>query len=79
MEIRILGPACVNCLKLELLVAQALKETGCEAKIVKIVEDKEILKYRGDPPILLIEGQAVHSGLPLPPIDKIKGFISKKQ
>ena len=25
MEIRILGPACVNCLKLELLVAQALK------------------------------------------------------
>jgi hypothetical protein len=79
MEIRILGPACVNCLKLELLVAQALKETGYEAKIVKIVEDKEILKYRGDPPILLIEGQAVHSGLPLLPIDKIKGFISQKK
>jgi hypothetical protein len=79
MEIRILGPACVNCLKLELLVAQALKETGYGAKIVKIVEDKEILKYRGDPPILLIEGQAVHSGLPLPPIDKIKGFISQKK
>ena len=42
MEIKILGPSCVNCLKLELRVAQALKETGCEAKIVKIVEDKEI-------------------------------------
>jgi hypothetical protein len=76
MEIKILGPACINCLKLELLVAQALKETGRDAAIVKIVEDKEISKYRGDPPILLIEGQVVHSGLPLPPLDKIEGFIS---
>ena len=75
MEIRILGPACVNCLKLELLVAQALKETGCEATIVKVVEDKEISKYRGDPPILLIEGKVAHSGLPLPPLDEIKKFI----
>jgi len=75
MEIKILGPACINCLKLELLVAQALKDTGREAKIVKIVEDKEILKYRGDPPILLIEGQVVHGGLPLPTLDEIKKFI----
>jgi hypothetical protein len=75
MEIRILGPACVNCLKLELLVAQALKETGCEAKIMKIVEDKEISKYRGDPPILLIEGKVAQTGLPIPPLDEIKKFI----
>ena len=74
MDIRILGPACVNCLKLELLVAQALKETGREATIVKVVEDKEISKY-GDPPILLIEGQVVHNGLPLPPLDEIKKVI----
>ena len=77
MEIKILGPACVNCLKLELLVAQALKETGLEAKIVKIVEDREISKYRGNPPILLIEGQVVHAGLPLPSLDEIKGFIRR--
>ena len=75
MEIKILGPACINCLKLEILIAQALKDTGREAKIVKIVEDKEISKYRGDPPILLIEGQVAHSGLPLPSLDEIKKFI----
>ena len=75
MEIKILGPACINFLKLEILVAQALKDTGREAKIVKIVEDKEISKYRGDPPILLIEGQVAHSGLPLPSLDEIKKFI----
>jgi len=66
MDIKILGPACINCLKLELLVAQALRETDREAKISKVVEDKEISKFRGDPPILLIEGQVVHAGLPLP-------------
>jgi hypothetical protein len=77
MEIRILGPACVNCLKLELLVAKALKDMGLEAKIVKIVEDREIAKFRGDPPILLVEGQMVSAGLPLPSLDEIKGFIRR--
>jgi hypothetical protein len=38
MEIKILGPSCVNCLKLELEVAQALKELGREAEIVKVAE-----------------------------------------
>jgi hypothetical protein len=75
MEIKILGPACINCLKLELLVAQALKETGREAVITKVIEDREISKFRGEPPILLMEGQVVHVGLPLPPLDEIKKFI----
>ena len=77
MEIRILGPACVNCLKLELWVAQALKETGCEATIVKVVEDKEISRFREVPPILLVGGKIVHAGLPLPSLDEIKRFISE--
>jgi hypothetical protein len=77
MEIRILGPACVNCLKLELLVAQALKEMGREGKILKVVEDREISKFRGEPPILLVEGQIVHAGLPLPSLDEIKKLIQR--
>ena len=77
MEIRILGPACVNCLKLELLVAQALKEMGRDAAIVKVVEDKEISRFREVPPILLVGGKIVHAGLPLPSLDEIKRFISE--
>ena len=77
MEIRILGPACINCLKLELLVAQALKETGREATIEKVVEGKEISKFREVPPILLVGGKIVHAGLPLPSLDEIKKFISE--
>lgn len=77
MDIKILGPACINCLKLELLVAQALKETGREAAITKVIEDREISKFRGEPPILLMEGQVVHAGLPLPSLDEIKKLVSR--
>jgi hypothetical protein len=77
MEIKILGPACINCLKLELLVVQAMREIGCEATIVKVVEDKEISRFRETPPILLVEGRIVHAGLLLPSLDEIKRFISE--
>ena len=77
MDIKILGPACINCLKLELLVAQALKETGREAIITKVVENREISKFRGDPPLLLVEGEVVHAGLPLPSLDEIKTLIPR--
>jgi hypothetical protein len=58
-------------------VAQALKETGKEAVITKVIEDREIAKIRGEPPILLMEGQVVHAGLPLPSLDEIKKLISR--
>ena len=76
MEIKILGPSCVNCLKLELSVAQALKELGHEGKIVKVVEQKEISKFPESPPILLLDGQLVHAGLPLPKMEKIMEWIA---
>jgi hypothetical protein len=77
MEIKILGPSCVNCLKLELSVAQALKELGREAKIVKVAEQKEISKFPESPPILLIDGRLVHAGLPLPEKERIMQWISQ--
>ena len=50
MEIKILGPSCVNCLKLELYIAQALKDLGREAEIVNVAEEKEISKFMENPP-----------------------------
>ena len=76
MEIKILGPSCVNCLKLELSVAQALKELGREDKIVKVVENREISKFRETPPILLVKSRLVHAGLPLPTVERIKEWIA---
>jgi len=76
MEIRILGPSCVNCLKLELQVAHALKDLGREAKIGKVTDSKEISKFWETPPILLIDGRIVHAGLPLPKTEEIMEWIA---
>jgi hypothetical protein len=78
MEIKVLGPSCVNCLKLELSVAQALKELGREAKIIKVAEEKEIAKFSESPPILLIDGRMVHAGLPLPKTEKIMEWLAQR-
>lgn len=78
MEIKILGPSCVNCLKLELSVAQALQELGREAKILKVADTKEISKFPETPPILLMDGQLVHAGLPLPARERIMQWISQR-
>ena len=53
MEIKILGPSCVNCLKLELSVAQALKELGREGKIVKVAEAEGDIEIPGEPTYII--------------------------
>ena len=38
MEIKVLGPGCANCHKMEELTKQAVKELGMSAEVVKITE-----------------------------------------
>lgn len=64
MDIQILGPSCANCLKLEMLVMQALTELGLSnARVEKVTASREMEKLMsGDPPGLVINGQLVWSG-----------------
>ncbi len=64
MDIKILGPSCANCLRLEMLVMQTLTELGLrEARVEKITTPRELERaLTGDPPGLLINGQLVWSG-----------------
>ncbi len=64
MDIKILGPSCANCLRLEMLVMQTLGELGIrEAAVEKITGDREMEHYlTGDPPGLVINEQLVWSG-----------------
>ncbi|MCL5047058.1 MAG: thioredoxin family protein [Actinobacteria bacterium] len=45
MNIKILGPGCNNCIKLERLVREAVAELGLEASIDKITDFSAILSY----------------------------------
>jgi small redox-active disulfide protein 2 len=45
MEIKILGPGCVNCEKVEKLVRETVAEAGVEANIEKVSDFMKIASY----------------------------------
>lgn len=78
MEIKILGPGCANCVKMKELADKAVKELGIEAKVEKITEIQEIMKYTMSTPGLIVNGKLKHSGKPLPNLEKIKALIKEE-
>ncbi len=78
MEIKILGPGCPNCKLLEDIIKKAVQELGVEAKIEKITDMIEIMKYTMTTPGLIINGKLKHKGKPLPDLDKVKALIKEE-
>lgn len=75
MEIKILGPGCANCNKVEETVRKVVSQLGIQADISHIKDMKEIFKYTQLTPGILINGKLKHSGFPLPSEDKIRNII----
>lgn len=75
MEIKVLGPGCANCTKMEELAKQAVRELGIEAKIEKITDMREIMKFTMSTPGLVVNEKLKYSGKPLPSLDKVKELI----
>ncbi|MEW6624030.1 MAG: thioredoxin family protein [Bacillota bacterium] len=63
MEIRVLGPGCANCNKLEAIVKEVVQEMGADATITKVTDIKEIVKSGVMlTPGLVIDGEVKMSG-----------------
>jgi small redox-active disulfide protein 2 len=76
MEIKVLGPGCTNCKKMEELAKTAAKELGIDAKIEKITDIGQIAMHGIlSTPGLIINGNIRHSGKPLPSLEKVKELI----
>lgn len=78
MEIKVLGPGCPNCQKMEELTRKAIEELGIEAKIEKVKDIMEIMKYTMSTPGLVVNGKLKHSGKPLPTLEKLKELIRQE-
>lgn len=76
MEIKVLGPGCANCRKMEELATQAVKELGIDAKIEKVTDIGQIAMHGIlSTPGLIVNGKIKHSGKPLPNLEKMKEMI----
>jgi small redox-active disulfide protein 2 len=78
MEIKILGPGCANCHTMEQLAKTAVKDLGIEARVEKISDIQEIMKYTMSTPGLVVNGKLKHSGKPLPNIEKVKALLKEE-
>ena len=78
MEIKVLGPGCSNCIKMEELAKTAVTELGIEARVEKISDIQEIMRYTMSTPGFVVNGKLKHSGKPLPSLDKVKALIKEE-
>ncbi len=59
LSVKVLGPGCDNCKKLEALARKALAGLGVEAEVIKVTDYNDIKKY----PILSTPGLVVNEKL----------------
>jgi small redox-active disulfide protein 2 len=78
MEIKVLGPGCPNCHMLEETVRKAVMELGIDAKIEKVTDMIQIMKYTMSTPGLVVNGKVKHRGKPLPNLEKVKFLIKEE-
>ena len=75
MNIKVLGTGCANCKNLLETTKQAVRDLNADATVDYVTDMKEIVKYVMITPGLVIDGQVVHKGKPLPDLEKVKAVI----
>lgn len=78
MEIKVLGPGCPNCKKLEEVVKDAVKELNIDATVEKVTDIVEIMKHTFTTPALMVNGKLRYAGKPLPSVEKIKELLKNE-
>ena len=78
MEIKILGPGCANCQKVEKLVREVAAEAGVEADIEKVSDIMKIAKYGVfGTPAVVVDGQVKSVGK-IPKKEEILAWLGQK-
>ena len=76
LTIKVLGPGCANCVNLAALTQQALTNLSVEAKVEKVTEYTEIMKYKIlATPGLVINEKVVSAGR-VPNVAEITTYLT---
>lgn len=77
MEIKVLGTGCPKCKTLDKLTRDVVAQNGIEARVTKVEDILEIIKYGIlSTPAIVVDEKVVVSGR-IPSADEIKQFITK--
>jgi small redox-active disulfide protein 2 len=78
MEIKILGPGCINCQKVEKLVRETVAEAGIDADIEKVSDIMKIAKYGVfGTPAVVVDGEVKSVGK-IPKKEEILAWLGQK-
>jgi len=78
MDIKILGPGCVNCQKVEKLVRETAAEAGVAADIEKVSDIMKIAKYGVfGTPAVVVDGEVKSVGK-IPKKEEILAWLVKE-
>lgn len=73
--VKILGPGCANCRKLEAVAREAALHAHVDAEFVKVTDIKEIMSYDLlSTPGLVVDGKLVSSGR-IPSLAEVEQWI----
>ena len=76
LTIKILGPGCANCRRLEEIARQSAAEMGAAAEFIKVADYQDILAYNIlSTPGLVINEKVVSSGR-IPAPSSVKAWIA---
>lgn len=79
MTIKILGMGCANCQKLSENAKTAAEELGIKAKILKVDDIRDIMKYGAmNMPALVVDDNVIASGY-VPGVEEIKKLIEQNK
>jgi small redox-active disulfide protein 2 len=77
MDIKILGPGCANCKKVEKLVRETVAEAGVQADIEKVSDFMQIAKYGVfSTPAVVVDGKVKSVGK-VPKKEEILAWLAR--
>lgn len=77
IEIKVLGPGCANCKRLEQIAHRVVEDMGIEANIIKVTDYNEIVNLGVlRTPGLIINDKVVSSGR-IPGNEEVEGWIKE--